>query len=408
MSRETPFRGWRIVGVGFATQAVCIGASIASFPIFLLPIMEEFGATNAEVSLGPSLFIVTMTVSGLLVGPLLDRRSIRGIMVGGTLLTAACLAAMSQATGLGQLAVLFGLGLAIGVTSMGPLASSTLAARWFRRSIGRAQGLTNMGGPAGTSIFALASGVAVQQLGWRNTLLLYAALTLLLLPAIWGVVRNKPEDVGQWPDGDDAAAEDATGSDEATWTASALLSEPRFWLLVVPVGILMGISMGWVTHIVSLGADLGIESVRGSAILAAGGAVAITGTLCFGFLADRTDRRVLLWLIMGAHVAAFVLLSGNESTLVFTAIVVSIGFAGGGIMPVYMALISQIFGQASFGLVLGIAGMVMLPVGFAAPPLAGALRDSHGNYDTALLLFACGIALAALLFAGLRPAPRTG
>ncbi|MFP8873481.1 MAG: MFS transporter, partial [Myxococcota bacterium] len=74
--------------------------------------------------------------------------------------------------------------------------------------------------------------------------------------------------------------------------------------------------------------------------------------------------------------------------------------------PVYMALISQIFGPASFGLVLGIAGMVMLPVGFAAPPLAGALRDAHGNYEAALLLFAGGVALAALLLAGLRPGPR--
>ena len=406
MNKPRPFRGWRIVGVGFATQAVCIGTSIASFPIFLVPIAEAFDATKAQVPLGASVFIVAMTLSGLFVGPLLDRRSIRTIMCVGTILTAACLAAMSRATELWQLGLLFGIGMAVGVTSMGPIASATPAARWFRRSVGRAQGFTNMGGPAGASFFAIASGIAVQQLGWRTTLLVYGALTLLLLPAIWGVVINTPQDIGQWPDGDPQPPEEAgTGGDEA-WTAGELLREPRFWLLVVPVGILMGISIGWVTHIVSLGIDLGIESVRGAVILGAGGAVGIAGTVPFGFLADRVDRRMLLWLIMGAHVAAFLALSGNESSALFTAIVVSLGFAGGGIMPVYMALISQIFGQASFGLVLGIAGMVLLPVGFAAPPLAGALRDAHGNYDAALLLFAGGVALAALLLAGLRPGPR--
>ena len=98
MSKPRPFLGWRIVGVGFATQALCIGTSIASFPIFLLPIAEAFDATKAQVSLGPSLFIVAMTLSGLFVGPLLDRHSIRGIMCLGTLLTAGCLAAMSRAT----------------------------------------------------------------------------------------------------------------------------------------------------------------------------------------------------------------------------------------------------------------------------------------------------------------------
>ena len=406
MTHPKPFRGWRIVGVGFATQALCIGTSIASFPIFLVPITEAFDATKAQVSLGPSFFIVFMTLSGLVVGPLLDRRSIRTIMCAGTVITAACLAAMSFATALWQLGLLFGLGMAVGVTSMGPLASSTLAARWFRRSVGRAQGFTNMGGPAGASLFAIASGLAVQRFGWRTTLIVYGALTLLLLPAIWGVVRNTPQEVGQWPDGDPDPPEEAAADSDETWTAAGLLREPRFWLLVVPVGILMGISMGWVTHIVSLGMDLGIESVRGSAILGAGGAVGIAGTLSFGFLADRVSRRMLLWLIMGAHVAAFAALSGNESAAVFTAIVVSLGFAGGGIMPVYMALISQIFGQASFGLVLGIAGMVMLPVGFAAPPVAGALRDAHGHYDVALLLFAGCIAFAALLLGGLRTGPR--
>jgi len=406
VNKPRPFRGWRIVGVGFATQAVCIGTSIASFPIFLVPIADAFDATKAQVSLGASVFIVAMTLSGLFVGPLLDRRSTRTIMCVGTILTAASLAAMSRATELWQLGLLFGVGMAVGVTSMGPIASATLAARWFRRSVGRAQGFTNMGGPAGASFFAIASGIAVQQLGWRTTLLVYGALTLLLLPAIWGVVINTPQDIGQWPDGDPQPPEEAgTGGDEA-WTAGELLREPRFWLLVVPVGILMGISIGWVTHIVSLGIDLGIESVQGSIILGVGGAVGIAGTVTFGFLADRVDRRLLLGLIMGAHIAAFVALSGNESAAIFTAIVVSLGFAGGGTMPVYTALVSQIFGRASFGLVMGIAGMVLLPFGFAAPLFAGALRDAHGDYDAALLLFAGAVALAALLLAGLRPGPR--
>lgn len=406
MGKPEAFLGWRIVGVGFATQALCIGTSIASFPVFLVPIAETFEATKAEVSIGASIFIAAMTLSGLFVGPLLDRRSIRTIMCAGTLLTAACLAAMSRATELWQLGLLFGIGLALGVTTMGPLASSTLAARWFRRSVGRAQGFTNMGGPAGASLFAITSGIAVQQVGWRTTLLAYGALTLLLLPAIWAVVRNAPQDVGQWPDGDPHPPEAVDSTDDDTWTAWALLTEPRFWLLVVPVGILMGISMGWVTHIVSLGIDLGVEPVRGSTTLGVGGAVGIAGTVAFGFLADRVDRRLLLWFIMGAHVAAFLVLSGNESAVLFMAIVVSLGFAGGGIMPVYMALISQIFGQASFGLVLGIAGLVLLPVGVLAPPIAGALRDAHGDYDAALLLFAGAVALAALLLAGLRSRPR--
>ena len=49
---------------------------------------------------------------------------------------------------------------------------------------------------------------------------------------------------GNLPDGDPGPPEDLDTGGDLAWNARALLSEPRFWLLVVPVGIMMGISMG--------------------------------------------------------------------------------------------------------------------------------------------------------------------
>ena len=82
-----------------------------------------------------------------------------------------------------------------------------------------------------------------------------------------------------------------------------------------------------------------------------------------------------------------------------------LGVAGGGIMPVYAALIGRIFGPAAFGQVMGLAGLVLLPFGFAAPPLAGALRDASGSYAPALLLFAALLVAAAGILAFLRLHP---
>src|SRR5262249_62075479 len=118
------------------------------------------------------------------------------------------------------------------------------------------------------------------------------------------------------------------------------------------------------------------------------------GTLLFGALADRFDQRWLLWVIMGTHAAGFLLMRATPGAAQLYAVLVALGIVGGGMMPVYAALIGRVFGPASFGLVMGLAGLVMVPFGFAFPPIAAALRDSTGSYGPALLLLVGFVALA--------------
>ena len=73
-------------------------------------------------------------------------------------------------------------------------------------------------------------------------------------------------------------------------------------------------------------------------------------------------------------------------------------------MPVYAAFIGRLFGARSFGSVMGLGGLVMLPFGAAAPVLAGALRDASGSYASALLAFVAAFSLGAGLIALIRPA----
>ena len=184
MSSAAPFRGWWIVGVGFATQAISMGFSIMTFPLFVPLLVSEFAASRGSILLGQSMLLAVMTGVGSLLGRVLDRRSIRGVMSLGALGNAGCLFAMSFATSLWQLALLFGVCLAVGTAMMGPLASSTVVAKWFRRKLGRAQGLVNMGGPAGGLLFAPIAGVLLASAGWRGTLRCFAAITLCAIPEI--------------------------------------------------------------------------------------------------------------------------------------------------------------------------------------------------------------------------------
>jgi MFS family permease len=396
------FRGWWIVAVGFVTQALTVGVTFGSFPVFLVPIAEAFDASLMELSVGMSVMMFTATSAGVVVGPLLDRYSIRTIMTSGALLQVLCLVLMSQASALWQLGALFGLGIALGVALLGPLASATLVAKWFRRLLGRAQGVTNMGGPAGAGLFSILGGYLVGEVGWRQTLFVYAGMALAVLPLVWLVVRSRPEDIGQWPDGDAEAGPVHAEGDVPPRAATDLLAARAFWLLVLPVGLLMGISSGWGSQVVALGVDLGFENASAANIFGASALLGIFGTLAFGGLADRVAGRRLLWVVMGFHVAGFCLLVALPASASFVSVVPALGFLGGGMMPVYAALIGRLFGPASFGQVMGLGGLMMAPFAVVAPTLGAGLRDETGSYDATLLCFAGGMLLASALLLGLR------
>jgi len=128
-------------------------------------------------NLGLSILGVVMALAGVVVGPLLDRYSIRAFMVVGALLNGLAFAAMSQATELWHLAVLFGGCVAVGVAMFGPLAANTVVAKWFDKYRGRAVGIASMGPPTGGLILAVASGWLMESYGWRATLWCFPGCT---------------------------------------------------------------------------------------------------------------------------------------------------------------------------------------------------------------------------------------
>ena len=63
------FYGWAIVALAFVAQFVVTGAVIQCFPVFLLPLSEEFAIGRAEASFP----IVAMLLCGILISPLVGR-----------------------------------------------------------------------------------------------------------------------------------------------------------------------------------------------------------------------------------------------------------------------------------------------------------------------------------------------
>jgi MFS family permease len=75
----------------------------------------------------------------------------------------------------------------------------------------------------------------------------------------------------------------------------------------------------------------------------------------------------------------------------------AIGFAAGGMVPVWGAMMAQIFGLISFGKAMGLMGPLLTVCIVPGFTLIGRLVDTHGDYTFALLIFAITVFLGALL-----------
>jgi len=246
VTQSTRFRGWWIVAVSFAAQGIAIGLSIIPYGLFIDSIIEEFGASVMMANSGLALLFVVLTAVGPVLGPLVDRYSIRAIMAAGALMMSVCFALMSIATSLWQLGALFGVGVAIGVAMLGPLPATAVVAKWFERKRGRALGIAAIGPMAGGLTLAPLVGMLVDSVGWRATLRWFSVGVLVVIPFVWAVIRNRPEDVSQLPDGEPAVDPEA-GTAEAgvVWTPGQILSARNFWALALGVGIVFGVGGGW-------------------------------------------------------------------------------------------------------------------------------------------------------------------
>lgn len=412
------FSGWRVCAAAVATQAVAIGFTLGSVGVFAAPLAAELGATATQFNIGVSVFSLVMNLSMPLIGRQLDRGRIVGVMTVGAVVLAVSLAAMSQARELWQVGACFGIGCAVGMAMLGPMSSSTAMANWFLRLRGRALGIANMGGPGGPIVIAPAAAYAIGAFGWRDTLLGFAALTLVIgVPCVRLGMIDRPSDVGQFPDGE-TSAETTAGTAEASfdsssqapwasavpafvWDAARLARCRDFWFLALaaaPFGA-AGIVLG--ANAIPIMTQLGASPEAASLVVIPQSIGAVTGPLVFGALADRIHPRPLFIGLIALLCAALVGLMFDPSYAASLALFTVVGVVGGSMMAVYGALIGRLFGVSAFGQVMGMGALVGVPVIFALPLAFGRAFDATGSYTLGLTIVVGLLTAAALLFAAL-------
>ncbi len=401
---KKPFFGWYLLAALTITYAITNGLILNSLPIFYPELVEGFGWNQAEVTRPALLLFVLVAFLSPFVGGLLDKFSVRVIMLAGAVLCAVGIYLFGSLSSLTEMTLIYGL-FSVGIVLCGIISSMFLLTRWFVRYRGLAVGVFLVGSSLGGAIFNPIAASFIESMGWRDaaaTLALIAA-ALLILPILF-FVRNSPADMGLQPDGITSPNQDlppTSGMPAVGVTLSQALRSRTFYLIILVTTCMWFTILAVVQHQALYFKDLGGDLPAGK-ILSLFFICSVIGKLLFGWLSDRFSKKHIMQLAtINMVLGALLLYFSNRHPQTFTwvyAVVFGIGFSG--TFTMIQLLVAEYYSGPSYGRILGTVTMLDTLAGVLGIMFLGQLRASSGTYQPGFLLMLalCTISAVAIPF----------
>ncbi len=411
------FYGWWVVAASAAIVFLTGGTFFYGFGALFNPIVNEFGWSRASVSFAFSLRSEVGGLAAPVIGFTVDRFGARRLMMTGVLLVALGFVLLSK---IESLAGFYGavIVIAIGMSATGGPIGMVAITHWFHRRRGRALAVMTVGAGA-SGVMVLVLSALISAFGWRDALVIIAALQVIICLPLAASVRNRPEEMGLQPDGEAPPRADELSTAgarvrDAHWglTVRETLRTSTFWKLSFAVMLAnLGTTAIIVHQIPFLTSTVGFSDGLAAASVAIMTLLSLIGRLGFGQLADVMDKR---------HVMAVAFAISGLSLLLFATVYESwqvlyalplfaIGF--GGAIPVRPALQADYFGLRAFGAIQGLTFAIATIGVLLGPVFAGWVYDETNSYRTAFVVLSlCSLLAAPLILttrtaAGQPPAP---
>jgi MFS family permease len=405
--RGGPFYGWIMLPAVALAQVTSWGILYYGFTVFLAPMGSEMGWSPAALSGAFSLALALSGLAAVPVGRWLDRHGPRLLMTCGSLTAALLLVAWSRVTSLAAFYLIFvGIGICLAAVLYEP--AFWLVATWFRRQRGRALTLLTFIGGFASVIYVPLIAWLVRARGWREALLVLAALLAVgTIPIHALLLRAHPADLGLVPDGTTGATATRTSVAvaERSMTVGEALHGPAFWFLAVAFFLATLATGAIFVHLIPYLVGQGYDPAFAAWSVGLIGIMGLPGRLIFTPLGGYLPRRWVTAGIFALQTVALVVLLTVHSRMGVVAFVVLFGAGFGAITPARAALIADFYGPAHYGRISSVLALFLTGSRALAPIGAGLLYALGGSYDPAFWALTVGSALAtiAVVFADQRP-----
>ena len=396
---------------------------IGTVPLFQalslwLPVLSQsFGWTPLQLSWAFTLTRVEGTVMGPIAGWGVDKLGPRKMVVIGLAIFAVGFFLFSRTTNLWTFYLSFVV-VSLGAGLGSWLPANTALNNWFRLRRSTAMSIPMLGfGLGGVVIVPLMAWTmgwdtktAMEipgRLGWQNTALVVGAIGLVASVPLSLVMRNRPEDYGQHPDGVDPAnavgagprhsANGGTVAPDYTWQEA--VRTRAFWLITMGHSSSSIIIISVMFYLGLLMVERGFSLGQIGTVISVQTAVSTAFILVGGIIGDRIPIRLAIFAFSLLQSIAMVILLIAETLPMFYLFTILMGIGFGGRTPLTTAIRGVYFGRSNFARITGISMIPMNIMFIAVVPYVAWMQEYiTGSYTLPLATIAAVSAVGSVMF----------
>ena len=375
---------WLVAAMILVVMAVAFGAPWIAI-VALKDIAAEVDGERSVPAFASALMWIGSGIGGILMGRIAERVGIRWTVIFGAVMIAVGLAVSA----LGPSWPLYiGHGLFMGLIGVGGInaPSYVYVSRWFDRRRGSALALISSGSYLAGAIWPPVFARAIEYVGWRHTMLYYAALEVLVIAPAAAIFLRQPPDT---PHHTVYAASVRAPKSVLGWPPNLVfaLQMGAIFTCCIPMSMPQA-------HLVALCTDHGISAASGAAMVSVLLGAAFFTRQVWGVISDKIGG--LYTMLAGSAFQALgmlaFLLTQSEIGLFTVAALFGMGFSG--LVPANVLASREMFpvGDAywrmptlllcsGFGMAIGgwMAGVLYDYFGFYAPAFAAGLAVNIVN-----------------------------
>ena len=399
------FYGWVMLPIAIAGHIATSPGQTYGISVFNDSFRQELGLSRTALTGAYMLGTLLAAFPVAYVGACMDRYGIRRAMSAVVVLFGATCVATSQVRGLLTLFLAFFMLRMLGQGALSLLSSNTVA-MWFHARLGTASGLMSLGTAVAFAAVPATNLYLIDRFGWRFTYaLLGIAVWVVMLPLMAVFFRNRPEDIGQVPDGVRVRA--ATESElhrgdlDCDLTLRQALRSRAYWILLCMHIVWALVSTAIVFSIVDLFADHGLSKGEVAMFFTYFACSMAAAQFGGGLLADRYPLHFLLFVAQSGMTLSVAYLTRLDSAQSAIAFAVALGASQGLFIVLGQTVWARYYGRAHLGRIRGTAWTASVAGSSLGPFALGVTKDLCGAYTPAIWLFVAmyGILSVTALFA---------
>ena len=345
------------------------------------PMVDEFGWSRGELGLAVGLYMVVSAFATFMAGRMADRFSPRALLIGGTVIGGAGIAAMSLVTQPWHALVLYGVVFAIGNGAASLVIVGVIVTRVYPGRAGLANAIAVSGMSVGQLVMIALLAAVMVQIGWRAVFVWIGVAHLMLLPLLIGI-----------------PGQGGTGSARRGELPLRDAARSRqFWLLIAIYAI-CGLDDFFVTtHVAAFAQDRGLSPLIAGNLLALMGLTGLAGVIASGLASDRLGP---VWPTAAAFIARIVVfgwIAIDQSPLSIAVFALVFGATFLVTAPLTVVFVRESFGTRNLGALAGFITMTHQIFGGLGAYAGAAIFDATGGSDAAFVVMLASAVVALAL-----------